>query len=254
MSGGPQPIAREQRLHLAREIADRALAARGNDVLAVGLYGSTARGTDGPYSDIEIMCVLNTEDEDYSPEWVHGQWKAEVNFLSKNVLLAQATKVDERWPLTHGLYIHVLPLYDPQHFFATLREVASEQPEERFHEAIRDLIIFEIYEMIGKLRNARHSNNTAYFPEIAVSMARYGAYLVGLANRHYYTTSSKVQQESLTLPQRPAGYDDLCRLVMSGDLREPQRISDLCETFYTGVEQWAEERNIVFEETHDIPF
>ena len=85
-------------------------------------------------------------------------------------------------------------------------------------------------------------------------MARYGAYLVGLANRHYYTTSSKVQQESLTLPQRPDGYDDLCRLVMSGDLRDPHHISDLCETFFAGVEQWAATRGIVFEETRAIPF
>lgn len=44
MPAGPQPVEREQRLHLAREIAARATEVRGEDILAIGLYGSTARG------------------------------------------------------------------------------------------------------------------------------------------------------------------------------------------------------------------
>ena len=58
MPGGPQPVEHEQRVKLAREIAGRALEVRGEHTLAIGLYGSTGRGTDGPYFDIEILCVL----------------------------------------------------------------------------------------------------------------------------------------------------------------------------------------------------
>lgn len=254
MPGGPQPIEREQRLNLAREIADKALEVRGEDVLAIGLYGSIARGTDGPYSDIEILCVLDTPDEDYDHEWVHGPWKAEINFLSKNVLLAKAAKVDERWSLTHGAFCHVLALHDPHHFFATLRGVVLSQPQEHFIAAMRDCIIFDLYEMMGKLRNAHHSQNTAYFPVIVLHMTTYGAYIIGLANRCHYTTASHIHQESPTLPNRPAGYDELCHLVISGDLRDSQHIYDLCETFWSGIEQWATEKGVTFEEMRKIPF
>ena len=64
MSTGPQPRSRAERLALAQEIFERVLALQGDRLLAVGLYGSTARGTDGPYSDLEMLCVLNTVDED----------------------------------------------------------------------------------------------------------------------------------------------------------------------------------------------
>src|SRR5579872_7131658 len=254
MPGGPQPIEREQRLKLAREIAARAVEVREKNILATGLYGSTARGTDGPYSDIEILCVLDTPDEDYDHEWVHGLWKAEINFLSKNILLAKAAEVDERWPLTHGAFCNVLAFHDPQNFFTILRDVVLSQPPERFSEAIRGCIIFELYEMIGKLRNAQYRHNTAYLPAIALHMAANGAYIIGLANCYHYTTASRIHAESLALPHRPNGYDELCHLVMSGDLRDPQHINDLCETFWSGVEQWAVEQGIDFEEARKIPF
>ncbi len=254
MPGGPQPIEREQRLNLARVIAARAVAVREEHILAIGLYGSTARGTDGPYSDIEILCVLDTPDEDYDYEWVHGPWKAEINFLSKDVLLARAAEVDERWSLTHGAFCNVLAFHDPHNFFATLRDVVLSQPQEPYIEAMRGCIIFELYEMMGKLRNAQYSKNTTYFPTIALHMTTCGAYIIGLASRYHYTTASLLLIESLTLPNRPSGYDELCHLVMSGDLRDPQHINNLCETFWSGVEQWAAEQGIEFEEGQKIPF
>src|SRR5579863_3720244 len=198
MPGGPQPIEHEQRLNLAREIAARAVAVRGEHLLAIGVYGSTARCTDGPCSDLEILCVLNTHDEDYDYEWVHGPWKAEVNFLSKDILLAKAAEVDERWPLTHGAFCNVLALYDLHNVFTALRDVVLSQPQKSFTSAIRGCITFELYEMMGKLRNAQYSRNTAYFPTIALHMTTFGAYIIGLANRYHYTTGSRVHIESLT--------------------------------------------------------
>src|SRR5579863_469480 len=248
MSGGPQPVKREQRLKIAREIAARAAEVRGKDMLASGLYGSTARGTDGPYSDIEILCVLDTSDEDYDYEWVHGPWKAEINFLSKNVLLTKAADVDERWSLTHGAFCNVLAFHDPHNFFITLRNVVLSQPQEHFTSAIRGCIIFELYEMMGKLCNAHYCHNTAYFPTIALHMTTHGAYIIGLANRYHYTTASRIHEESLTLPNRPSGYDELCHLVMSGNLYNSQLIYSLCETFWSGVEQWSANKEIHFEE------
>ena len=43
-----------------------------------------------------MLCVLDTSGEDYSYEWAYGPWKAEVNFYSPDVLLAQAAERDIR--------------------------------------------------------------------------------------------------------------------------------------------------------------
>jgi predicted nucleotidyltransferase len=41
----PKPTQRIERLNLAEQIVQRILAVRGKQVLAIGLYGSLARGT-----------------------------------------------------------------------------------------------------------------------------------------------------------------------------------------------------------------
>ena len=98
----PRPQSRERRLALARQIARRLAEVHGPALKAVGVYGSTARGTDGPYSDLEMWCVLRTTGEDYAHEWTTGPWKAEVDVYSADLILAEAARVDGRWPLTHG--------------------------------------------------------------------------------------------------------------------------------------------------------
>jgi kanamycin nucleotidyltransferase len=95
-------------------------------------------------------------------------------------------------------------------FFVKLRDAVYSQPQECFVEAIRGVIVGELYEWIGKLRNARHNGDTAYLPELALNMAKYGAFIIGLANRHCYLTGSRVLVEFLTLSGRPSGYDTLC--------------------------------------------
>lgn len=247
-------MSRAERMALAQEIAAHVLRSYQGKLLAVGIYGSLARSTDGPYSDIEILCVLRSKGEDYSYEWSYGPWKAEVNFISDDVVLADAAEVDERWPLTHGAFCHILPLYDPEGFFSKLPDLVLSQPEEKFNNIIKATIVGELYEWIGKLRNAQHSGHSAYLPSLALDMARYGAFIIGLANRYHYSTGSRLLEEALTLPNRPSGYDALCRLAITGNLHEPEQVMAVCETFWSGIETWASAHNLQIDESHKIPF
>lgn len=246
-----QPMTREERRRLAHELADRALAAYGEQVKAIGCYGSMGRGTDGPYSDIEMFVVLRTQGDEFSHEWVAGPWKAEVDFYSEGVLLAKAAEVEGRWPLTHGSFFHVLSLYDPEGFFAQLREAAASPADEAFRRAIEGVLTGELYEFAGKWLNARAAGHRAYLAALAVETARYGAFLIGLHNRTTYSTGAKVLEESLALPDRPAGYDELARLVMTGDLTDPY---GALERFWDGVQAWAAAHGYTIVSAERIPF
>lgn len=241
---GPRPHTHSQRLQLADEIAGQVRRHYGERVLAIGLYGSLARGTDGPYSDIEMHCVLQGVSIDTSHEWSAGPWKAEVDVYDGETVLAMAAEVEGDWPLTHGAFVYVRPVYDPAGFFARLRQAALEHGDEVFDQAMGELIVGELYEFIGKIRNAWDGGNTAALPAWTVDLARHGAFLIGLANRHLYSSSSYLLAESLTLAGRPGGYDRLCELVMSGRLGDGEEMVVVADGFWEGVEVWADGRGL----------
>ncbi len=59
----PYPIEHQERMKLANIIAERLMKRYDESVKAIGLYGSLTRNEDGPYSDIEMFCVLRTGGE-----------------------------------------------------------------------------------------------------------------------------------------------------------------------------------------------
>lgn len=237
-----------RRLELAGEIVERIQHHYRDRVLAIGVYGSVARGTDGPYSDIEMHCVLHGTDLETVYEWLAGDWKAEVNVYSEDVIVRWASEVDVDWPLTHGAYTEVLVVHDPTDFFSRLRDAVLQQPEQTFRQIIHGVIVGELYERIGKIRNARASKSTSSLPYFVVELAKFGACLIGLANRHLYTSASYFFEESLALPGRPDGYDALCRIVMAGDLSDLTQIAEASDGFWSGVERWSQEQGIQLEE------
>lgn len=250
----PTRMSRNERLENIREIANRIMQKYQSKVKAIGVYGSVARNADGPYSDIEMLCVLPTEGESYSYEWSAGNWKAEVNFDSEDVVLEHAATVENDWPLTHGMYFSVLPLHDPEHFFVELDKVVKSPEEKDFHEAICCVLVEDLYEAVGKWRNIKVQGPKAYLPSLVTDVARYGAMLVGLHNKTYYSTSSQVLLEALKLPDRPLGFDSLCQIVMSGQLSDSELVINTCENFWHGVMDWTKKNGYSISNTKKIPF
>ncbi|MNZ72459.1 Kanamycin nucleotidyltransferase [compost metagenome] len=254
---GPVKISREERLQICHEIASRLHEVYGDKIVAIGVYGSVSRGTDGPFSDIEMLCVLSvsesSESIEFSYEWLAGPWKAEVNVCSAEILIKTASTVEGRWPLTHGPFFSQLSLYDPEGFFPKLIEAAESPTKGDFRRAIHEVLVGEIYESVGKLRNVSLNGPRTYLPYLAVQFAQYGAMLVGLHNQKLFSTGAMVLPEALEMPNRPDGFDNVARMVMSGELGEPSKIVSACENFWNGLENWANEHDYVIYSKR-IPF
>ncbi len=239
MPGGPQPMSHTQRWALAESIAARLQQHYGEKLLALGVYGSLARDADGPYSDIEMHCVVAGVENGYSFEWSTGPWKAEVDVYSPDELLAQAALVDGDWPITHGALVNVRPLYDPGGLFPRLRQAALSQPESAFRSRMAEVIVGDIYELIGKLRNLAAAQDDAGLTLFIDHLAVHGACLQGLRHRHLFTTFGVIFAEALALPDPPDGLAELCQLVSSGNLHDSPTLLAAAERFWAGVEAWA---------------
>ncbi len=244
-SSGPQPYSPAERRARADAIADRLRAHFGTDLVALGIYGSISRGTDGPYSDIEMHCVVRGEGIDTAFEWSEGPWKAEVDVYNEETFLARAAELDEFWPVTHGAYAQVLPLFDPQGIFPRGREAVFAHSGAEFDAMIREVLVGDLYEVVGKVRNAVISSRPASLAAELVDAARYAACLVGLAQRRLFTSSAVMFDEALSLPDLPAGLEAFLRLVASGDLRDNQHAMQAVNALWAGMEAWAKNRGLL---------
>jgi kanamycin nucleotidyltransferase len=254
LAWGPQAQSRTQRIAIAHEIAERVKERFPQEVLAIGLYGSLAREEDGPYSDIELFGVLRTEHYKHRYEWCTAEWKAEVDLYGKQTLLERAARVDGRWPLTHSALQSVLPLYDPEQFFAEIRTVAQSASEMLFRETIKELLVEEVYEGIGKIRNAQAEGSPARLPPLVLKLVQDVAMVVGLANRNCYTTGTRVISEAIALPDLPDGFGELGHVILTGDLRDGQQLAAACERLWQGINIWAQDHGYQFISSERIPF
>jgi kanamycin nucleotidyltransferase len=241
---GPQAMSREARRAILSELVGQIQAHYGSALRAVGVYGSVARDSDGPFSDIELYAVLAGRKIEDSLEWSNGAWKAEIDLYSADVLTRLAKTVEGDWPITHGALLQVRAIYDPGGVFERVRKMAGSQPTAAFRQAQVELIVGEIYETVGKIRNALAQAQPAPLALYASHLATYGACLVGLENRQTYTTSGQMFADSLALPGAPAGYETLCRAVMAGRLYQAGEIGRWSDALWEGIEAWANARGL----------
>jgi kanamycin nucleotidyltransferase len=250
----PRPLTRAQRLVVVDSFVARLLEAHRDHVVAIGLYGSTGRGADGTYSDIEMFCVIDQAGEDRRHEWIHGDGKAEVELFGEDVIRRKAAMLDEGWSVTHAEFAYPRRLRGDERFFTELRELVFAHPDETFAEVERAIIVDELYEGIGKVRNAAASGDFAKLPSRACRIALMSALLLGLARRKIYTAAGLDLVESMRLDGRPEGHDELCRMVMSGELADSKRLSITLEQHWRGVVEWIDREGLDMSPSLKRPF
>ena len=249
---GPIPMERSQRLDIAHQVSDQLQQHYHGRVKAIGIFGSVAREMDGPYSDIELYCVLQGDNIETAYEWATGPWKCLVNIYTEDTMLRDAAIIDETWPFVQSGYVFIKTLYDPNGIFPRLREIALKSRPNEFKEAVRNLIVGDLYETVGKIRNAQVLGFSSSFPMLAVELAKSGACLIGLANQHLYTSFSTLLEESMQISRRPEGYDDLCKMVISGKLENSNEIVNVVNRLWDGIESWAAQNNIQIYDGLDV--
>ncbi|MBX3015201.1 MAG: hypothetical protein KF832_27025 [Caldilineaceae bacterium] len=250
----PQPQTRAERQAVVDRIVHALLHDAQHEVIAIGQYGSMARDDDQPYSDIELFCIVDGVAVDHSHEWVYGQSKAEVNLYSQDMVRAYAQAVDEHWALSQGQFLDARPLYGNPAYFEELRQLVLSPPPAVFHEVIAAMIVGELYEWMGKARNARQTKQVTSLPTLACQFVEHTALILGLQQRRCYTTGATMLAESLQRQAYPAGYERLCKMVMHGKLDSPSTILQALDALWQGIGVWVITQEIDLSAHSQWPF
>ncbi|NIR27206.1 MAG: hypothetical protein GWN55_14640 [Phycisphaerae bacterium] len=244
LNSGPKPQNHTNRLALVYQLSDRLQTLYGGKVVTIALYGSVARQQDGPYSDIELLCIIDEPEMDISFEWVYGAGKAEINVLGRNDAHWEAKEVDKYWAISKGAFLDAQLVFGDETCLEELRDLVLSISDDEINTIIGQVIVEELYEWIGKARNALHTNSFTGVPSLACKFAETVSLLLGLAHRTCYTTGIKMLDESLQFDDLPTGYQDLCNLVRWGKLSDPKETIMAIEAGWSGLVSWATQRSV----------
>ncbi len=244
LSSGPQPQKRADRQQVVDQIVNDLVAIYGERVLSIGIYGSMARQTDGPYSDIELSCVIEGTEVDITYEWIYEANKAEVAIQTPDVIRCDVLDMDEEvWPLWKRSYLDMICLYGDPSVFDEMRRMIMSPPQKEFDHLVGELVV-ELYERIGKLRNARRTGSHQPSAIMACEFLTKSALMLGIANKYGFTSESLMFEESLRFDPLPDGYRELHGLVEAGTLSDLDVVADHLERLWRGVVDWVDAMEI----------
>src|SRR5712692_2560192 len=161
---GAVPV--RKRLELAKTMAAELRRREGKNLVAVGVYGSVARGEERRHSDVDLLVVVRRK-----RRWI--QHRIQDGIL---VTVLQQTPAEARDEVTGshpgmnaalGGWRSMRPLFDPTGLLGRLRSQAH-RPTVRQARGAARLHFLETYEDLGKLWNAIEAGDADEAREMAI--------------------------------------------------------------------------------------
>ncbi len=162
-------------MELARTVTADFRAREGRNLVAVGVYGSVARGEERRHSDVDMLVVVRRKRRPIVHEVRDG---VVLTVLQQTPDEARAEVTGSRGDINAALggWTSLQPLHDPTGLLRRLRTRARHPTVRQFQEASRWALL-EAYEDVGKLWNAveAHDQDEAREMSIWFSTAAAGA-------------------------------------------------------------------------------
>lgn len=223
----------EERLRIAREVADRILEKYGDQVSAIAVYGSVAKGEDSTHSDVDLWVATATSQpiEDIR-FFVYKGIPISINWDTEEGRITSAGRVIPSWPLDADELRTYRVLFEQGDFTQRLREAAFNVREEDFLSSMR-VFMPRVCETSNKVRNSWEAADHYRLLVNGRWLAWGTAMMLGLLNRRYYPGGRGFYQLSKQLPKQPKDYSTL--LDMAGGFTT----HDAEMVYKAAIELWA---------------
>jgi hypothetical protein len=201
----------DERVNLASALAERAARQAGERFVLAGLFGSTARGLDTPWFDLDMVIFLRGSQGAKGRHFLRlgvavGYCVEEVEPLEEIL-----THPQERWPFLMGLLTSLQVLRgDPAQRERWL-EMGHACSPEAFRQAVHDLLPDMVMESFGRILSAKSRGREEEVNVSAIEVLSEMRTVLCLLNRswvfHDYLEGIR---DSFRFPKLPENY---CRLA-----------------------------------------
>ncbi len=236
----------EERLEIAGQQCGRILDIYGESVLAVFIYGSTAKALDRPYSDLEMKCVVKDGFEIQTKYYLYRGLNIVLSYRQESAFLEAARKVTVNWPVEADMYRNRITLFERDGWTKNLEKAVAQSETTDIAPAVRYAAVL-MTNSLGNLRNALFSGDSRGIVGQARAIARQAAHLVILLNHRYVTTSSQFWKQVFECPWQPQDFSLLVETAAGFAPANQDEIVKAAERLYAQVLEMVESRGISIE-------
>jgi len=142
-------LTHEERYKLALEISRKVSREIDENLICFSLYGSTSRGTDTHWSDLEMLMI--TREEVPRKSFLKGTVPITVNSITEAKLRLILEEPDLQWPFYAGLVKNLVVLAGDKSKPSYYSSIASSVPQEKLRKALKDNLSDLVFESCGRI-------------------------------------------------------------------------------------------------------
>jgi predicted nucleotidyltransferase len=198
-----------ERVALAEAVCAR-VAACHPEVIVAGIYGSTARGTDTPWSDLELLFVTMDGSSLPNRQFIYRDTAVSLVAIEER-RLEQAIANPHGWEYWMGVLSSLRLLHGREDQIRKWTATGQTVPQEAFRRALEESLSWIVTEPYGRIMSCRQRGGTS---DIVLSLTELlfdirGA--LSLLNGRWVTHNRSHQGliESLDFPKVPERYAEL---------------------------------------------
>jgi hypothetical protein len=203
----------DERIEVAKRLAQEILRAYGDAVLAVFVTSSTARGLDLQHSDLELTAAVRDGVELENRSYVYRGLLVEIEYLQESAILKNTRRVTRRWPIEAGEYRDRIVLHEREGWLRHLDQAMDERDTSDFSTGLRHATT-ELVEYHNKLLNARLAGDEMVVRYNGFFIAEQAATLVLFLNRRWMITSRWLFSQAFECPEQPSEFRRLVEILV----------------------------------------
>ena len=150
----------QEREHLARGICARLVAGHPEEIVLGGVYGSTARGTDTPWSDLEMLFVVCDESGVEGKSFIYRGIAVGYQAIAQRRLEDLLTHPSLEWPFWMGVLSVLEVLHGDREQVQTWLHLGRSVPSEKFRDTLEASLPGLVVESYGRILSCRERDNT----------------------------------------------------------------------------------------------
>ena len=239
-------VSHEERVELGRKIASQITDSYKDAVLAICIYGSTAKKLDRPYSDLELLCVVKDSLDTPNKFYVYDGLLVEIDYLQESKFLKAATQIGWDWPIQADQYRNRLVLFERDNWLKKLEKAVAENDGADFTEELQRATI-GMTESLAAVRNAHFKGDRRDLRTRAFYMAWDTARVVFLYNRKYVLTTSWFWKQLFECQEQPKRFRKLVDIVAGFEKSTSSELVDAAEELWRETMLMVQPRGISIE-------